>query len=388
MNTKRAVGGILVVVSLLALAAAACLVWDAGRPAEPPPTRPAPSLAATPLPTFAPYAQPSPLPPAAAGLRVTCNGYAELTLVDVRTGAEAARGSCAAEQAQVWVGLRPGSYLLRYESPDLVYHDERAVELAAGDNAKEVLLPGILEIEPLPPQAEVEVDGQFYTGATRLVYPAAQCPFTATVYVAAAGFQEDARLLRVEAGVRHVYVLALEPQPTAVPPPRTAGPTGVPVTAAPPPPAWTVEERVALVRQKLYESANCIRSENGLSPLPYLSEWQGMADEYARAWLDYFRQYGPTGMDDTYWKQQFWAVGGGAVRETAGLVLYAPDYYINTAPRARWESFDMCDPTCPQYHYFDPWTQDFLQASGMVVGLVPWQDGDMLKAAVVFGVRW
>jgi hypothetical protein len=208
------------------------------------------------------------------------------------------------------------------------------------------------------------------------------------VYVAAAGFQEDARLLRVEAGVRHVYVLVLEPQPTAVPPPRTAGPTGVPVTAAPPPPTWTVEERVALVRQKLYEKVNCWRAEAGLSPLPYLSEWQALADDHARGWLAYFRQYGPNGFDDSAWRQQFQAAGGDAATSGAGLVLFAPDYYPNMVPGARWETFDMCDPACRQYYNWYDRRLDIQRGSGVVIGMAPWWDGDILNAAVTIGIRW
>ena len=403
MNSKSALGGILVVGGLLALVAAACLVIEPGPPAasptrptsSPPPvsTAPAPSAAAaTPLPSFTPYAPPTPPPTREARLLVTCNAPVALALLDAHTGAAVAQGDCAPDQEQVWAGLRPGRYTLRYASAALEYTDERPLELSVGDNARELFLPGILVLEPVPAHAELEVDGRFYTGPTRLVYPAVQCPYTATVYVYTPGYQEDGRLLRVEAGVRQVYVLALQPQPTAAPPP--AGPTRPPVTAAPPPPAtpappaWTVDERVALVRQKLYEKANCWRAENGLGPLPYVAEWQALADEHARAWLAYFQQYGPTGFDDSAWRQQFQAAGGDAATSGAGLVLYAPDYYANMAPGARWETFDMCDPAGRMYNYWYDRRLDLQQASGVVVGMAPWWDGDILRAAVTIGVKW
>lgn len=388
MNPRNAIGGILLGLGLVALAAAAYLVGGAGRPAAGTPTRPLPSAAATPLPTFTPYIPPTLTPALGASLRITCNASATLALVDARTGQEVVQGACSPAQAQEWAELRPGSYLLRYDSPDLAYQDERPVELAAGTNAKEVLLPGILEIEPVPANAAVEVDGQAYQGATRLTYPAVQCPFTATVYVSAGGYQEDGRLLQVEAGVRHVYVMALQPWPTAIPPHGTAGPTRPPVTAAPVTPPWTVDERVALVRQKLYEKVNCWRAEAGLEPLPYVSEWQGLANDHARAWLAYFQQYGPNGFDDSAWRQQFQAAGGDAATSGAGLVLYAPDYYINMAPGSRWETFNMCDPACRMYNYWLDRQPDLLRSSGVVIGMAPWWDGDVLRAAVTIGVRW
>ncbi len=249
--------------------------------------------------------------------------------------------------------------------------------LLPGPNERDVLFPGIMDVLPVPVNASLEVDGQQYEGAVRLSYPAAQYPYTATVYASAPGYQEDGRILLAEAGVHHIYVMVLQPLPT--PPPRTAAPTPVP---------WTVEERVALVRQKLYEKANCWRAENGLSPLPYLWEWQALADDMARGWRDYFLAHGPEGFDETPWRQQFRAAGGDAATSGAGLVLYAPDYYTNMVPGTRWETFDMCDPACPKYYYWYDRHADLPRASGVVIGMAPWWEGDILHAAVIIGLKW
>lgn len=389
MNTRKTLGGVLIVLSLLALAAAAYLFWGCGQPTISPPTRPAPSAPETPLPTFTPYIHPTPVPTLEASLRVACNAAADLALVDARTESEVARGSCTEHRTQEWKSLRSGDYLLRYVSSDLDYRDERPVTLAAGENEKQVLLPGILEIEPAPMNATVEVDGQIYTGRTRLVYLAPQCPFTATVWVLAQGYEPYGIDLRIVAGTANHRSISLQRLPTPVPPPSTASPPGV--TAPPPPPAtpvWTVEERVALVQQKLYDSANCTRAENGMGPLPYAAELQGLADEMARAWRDYYLANGPNGFDVAPWQQRFQTVGGFAVPETAGLLLYAPDYYIYMGPDSHWETFDMCDPSCRVHGIFWLRKDNLLQASGVTIGLAPWWDGDVLNAALVFAVRW
>lgn len=125
-----------------------------------------------------------------------------------------------------------------------------------------------------------------------------------------------------------------------------------------------------------------------MDPLPYVAEWQGLANEMAGAWRDYYLANGPSGFDASPWKQQFQAMGGDAVYETAGLDLYAPDYYVYLGPESRWETFDMCDPDCPAYGMFRIREDNLLQASGVVIGLAPWWDGDVLNAALVLGMKW
>jgi hypothetical protein len=387
MNPRNTIGGVLVVVGLAALAMAAYFVWSSGRPTEVTPT-PLPSAVATPLPTFTPYVPPTLTPPQPASLRVTCNAYATLTLVDRRTGENVAEGSCSGQRAMEWPDLEPGPYVLRASCPDLEVETKQEMNLEAGIAETGLFFPGVLEISAVPADATVEIDGKTYPAPTRVTYPAEQCPYTATVWVQAPGYQDDGRLVPVEAGRKTVRVVSLTPLSTADIPSATSRPTHPPATAAPTSVPWTVDERVALVRQKLYEGVNCIRADAGLSPLPYVSEWQGLADEYAQAWGDYFRQHGPNGFEDSAWRQQFQATGGDAVTDNAGLALYAPDYYVYLAPQSRWETFRMCDPKCPAYNYFEVRKADLGRASGVVIGLAPWWDGDVLNAAVVLGVRW
>jgi hypothetical protein len=94
------------------------------------------------------------------------------------------------------------------------------------------------------------------------------------------------------------------------------------------------------------------------------------------------------GFEDTGWREQFWAAGGDAVPDNAAMPLYAPEGYVNTAPRTRWESFDMCDRNLHLYWQF--WERRFDQKpiTGVVIGMAPWWDGDILEAAVVIGWKW
>jgi len=386
------IGGLLLTGAVL-IGAGALILWGPWGP------RPSPTATTLPtVPTITMTPQATSTTPAAvvattrpdpkSNLRVTCNAPAELRLTEA-TGQTVATGQCAPQNPQQFSNLRRGTYILHAVNEDLNSDLQQQVNLYQAEQEVAALFPGLLEIDPVPSDATVEVDGTTYRGLTQVTYPAAQCPLTVTVWVLAPGHAPYGVKLRVLAGEAQRRAIALEAMPTPVPPPSaTAGPTRHPVTAGPTTPPFTVEERVVLVRQKLHDSVNCIRTENGLSPLPYLSEWQALADDFARGWRDHFLQYGPIGFDPAPWRQQFQAAGGDAVTDNAGLVLYAPDYYVNTAPLARWESFDMCDSACPMYHYFWERTPDLLRASGVVIGLVPWWDGDVLKASVVIGVQW
>jgi hypothetical protein len=183
--------------------------------------------------------------------------------------------------------------------------------------------------------------------------------------------------------------MALIPLPTPIPPPPTVPPsTRPPTTPLPTTEPFSEAERVELVRTKLYEKVNCWRAEGGMGPVPYLYEWQALADEYARAWRDHYLAHGPEGFDSSPWRSQLQAAGGDGVPDTAGLVLYAPDYYSNTAPKAKWETFDMCDPSVPVYGIFAERQFNTRQISGAAVGLASWWNGDIFKAAVVVVVKW
>ncbi|MGC8875359.1 MAG: hypothetical protein ACP5SI_13055, partial [Chloroflexia bacterium] len=98
--------------------------------------------------------------------------------------------------------------------------------------------------------------------------------------------------------------------------------------------------------------------------------------------------YGTEGFEDTPWRQQFWAAGGDAVPDQAALALYAPDYYIYLGPGTRWEQFDLCDPRNPYYSYFRVRHFDQKPITGVVIGMAPWWDGDILNAAVIIGWKW
>jgi hypothetical protein len=322
-----------------------------------------------------------------SNLLVKCNAPAELRLADTY-GKDIAQGECDPKKPKKFWDLRRGTYILHASNQDLGIDLQQQLTLLEAEQEVAALFPGLLEISPVPTDATVEVDGKAYHGLTRVTYPAEQCPISTTVWVKAAGYEPYGTILVMKAGQAYRQEVVLEVVPTANVPGATPRPTPPPVTATPTTPPWTVDERVALVRQKLYESANCTRAANGLSLLPYLSEWQTLADDFARGWRDYYLQNGPTGMDDSSWRQQFQAAGGDAVRETAGLVLYAPDYYIYLAPQGRWESFNMCEPGCPAYNFFEVRESDLLRASGVVIGLAPWWDGEVLNAAVVLGVKW
>ncbi|MGC8875271.1 MAG: hypothetical protein ACP5SI_12600, partial [Chloroflexia bacterium] len=151
---------------------------------------------------------------------------------------------------------------------------------------------------------------------------------------------------------------------------------------------FTVEERVELVRRKLYQSVNCDRARGGLPPVGYLWEWQELADSYARAWRDHFRQYGTEGFEDTPWRQQFWAAGGDAVPDKASLVLDAPPVYQGLYVQSRWDSFDMCDASTFWYSYFAERHFDQKPITGVVIGMAPWWDGDILNTAVIIAWKW
>jgi hypothetical protein len=384
---RRIAGGIVLGLGLLLLAAAGWLYLDGCEPAAGSTATPIPRPTATPLPSFTPYVPPTltPLPPGVA-LRVTCNAPAALQLVD-GAGQEVARGNCTPKWALKWQNLPRGPYILHISSAELDLQMERRVDLYREDNETAVLFPGVLEIAPVPASATVEVDGTIYHGLTRLTYPAEQCPISTTVWVEADGYNSYGTILVMQGGKIHRQEVVLEPLPTPVPP-TAVPPHPTPPPAAPTTPPFTVEERVELVRQKLYDSVNCIRAEAGLGPLPFVTEWRPLADDFARGWRDHFTQYGVEGFDSSPWRQQLQAAGGDAVPDWAGLPLYVPDHYFNMASRYRWETFNMCDPNCPMYHYFFEQTSNITQASGVIIGMAPWWDGDILSAAVVIGFKW
>lgn len=386
MRRRRRIAGVaLLGVGLVLLALAGWLYLAGCGPTGDASPTPAPSPTASPRPSFTPFAPPSITPPQGVNLLVRCNVTATLHL-NTATGEPAAQGDCSPQRPRKFWNLPAGRYSLTATSPDRTLSVQLSLDLFRQDNETIVLFPGVLEVRANPAAATVEVDGVSFHGAATVTYTAAQCPYTATVYLYAPGYFEDGRLLRVEAGKRNIYLLALRPQPTV--PPTAVPPTRPPVTALPTTPPWTVEDRVALVRQKLYESVNCIRAEEGLPPIPFVWEWQPLADDFARGWRDHFRAYGVEGFDDSPWRQQFQANGGDAVPDSAGLVLYAPEYYVYAAPRSRWETFNMCDATCPAYNWFQVRKTAINRASGVVIGMSPWWDGDMLKSAVVIGFQW
>jgi len=376
----RRKGGVIALAMLLGvvlfLSLAACGPATAG-----------PTPAPSPLPSCTPAPLPSPRP-ALARLVVSCNAETSLRLRDAYTGEEVHHGICRPLHEAVWSDLQRPAYLLEVSCPELGIEERREVPIYGPEEKVALLFPGILEIEPLPADAEVEVDGTTYHGAVRLTYPPEQCPYTATVWVRAGGYQTYGVDLRIEAGTLRHREIGLQPVPTALPTPRpTAQTPRPPATPRPTAPTFTVEERVALVRQKLYESFNCIRAENGLPPLPYVIEWQALADDFARGWRDHYLSYGASGFDSSPWRRQFQVVGGDAVPGGAGLPLHAPDHYVGMAPDSRWETFNMCDPNCPQYHYF--WERtEMVRASGVVVGIAAWWDGDILRGSVVIGFKW
>lgn len=345
------------------------------------------TVASTPLPTSTVGVEPM-AGYAPARLTVSCNGEAHLRLLDYWTGEEVHHGICRPRHKAVWSDLGRPAYILEARCPELGVETRREVAIYGAAEEVALVFPGMMVIKPVPADAEVEVDKVIYHGPLSLTYAAEDCPYTATVYVRAPGYQEDGRLLRAEAGRKHVYVMALVPLPTPQPTAPPARPTRPPATPRPTAPTFTVEERVALVRQKLYESVNCMRSENGQAPLPYIGEWQALADDYARAWRDHFIAHGVEGFDPTPWRQQFQAAGGDALRGSAGLPLYAPDYYVYLGPESRWEMFDMCDPSCPMYGILATWEPEVVRASGVVIGLSPWWDGDILNGAMVIGFKW
>jgi len=383
------IGGVLLAGAALLTAGALAWWWPAG-PAPVPTAAPTAAAATTPpaAPTTLATAAVTVRPDPKSSLLITCNAPAALRLADT-ANRDVASGQCDRQQPWQVEELRRGTYVLRAVNQDLDVDLQQQISLYQAAQEVAVLFPGLLEIAPLPADATVEIDGTTYQGLTRVTYPAAQCPYTATVWVLANGHAPYGEKINVLAGQAQRREIALQAVPTQAPPTdATARPTRPPVTPGATATPFSAAERVTLVRQKLYDSVNCIRAENGLPPLPYLAEWQALADDFARGWRDHFLQYGPGGFDPASWRQQFQAAGGDAVTDNAGLVLYAPDYYVNTAPLARWESFDMCDPNCPLYHYFQERTSELLRASGVVVGLVPWWDGDVLKASVVIGVKW
>jgi hypothetical protein len=347
-------------------------------------------------PSFTPYVPPSLTPlPEGVTLRVTCNGSASVRLVDSGSGKEIASDTCIEWKLLEWSGLRPGNYDLFAYSASLDVEMKDRLSLQSSLEEVEILFPGVLAVLPVPDDAEVDVEGEIYEGEVRLSYPAAQCPFTATVWVRAVGYASYGRDVEVRAGRESLHEIALSLLPTSIPPPvvtphPTPRPT-TPQTAVTPLPTvapFTVPERVALVRQKLYEKVNCWRAEGGMEEVPYVYEWQELADEFARAWRDHFLQYGPEGFDTSPWRSQFEAAGGDAVTDRASRELYAPDYYVNLAPATRWESFDMCDSACPAYWAFSERGFDELHISGVVIGMAPWWDGDILNAAVIIAVKW
>ena len=380
-DRRRVTGVLLLALGLLLLGVAGWLYLEGCGPAGPSPMA---GLATAP-PTRASSPAPS-ARPAEVRLRVRCNGEVALRLLD-GSGAEVHHGTCQPNHPALWTDVRAGVYTLEVTSSEVGLEERRQVEAVGVEEEVVVLVPGVLEVQPRPASAEVEIEGKVYRGPIRLTIPGESCPYTATVWVRAAGYQEDGRLIPVRAGRKTVAVLALLPlptptptvEPTAVRPARTSLPTSVP---------FTVEERVALVRQRLYEKVNCWRAEAGLPPLPYIAEWQALADDFARGWRDHFLRYGVEGFDSSPWRQQFQAAGGDAFPDSAGLALYAPQYYSNTFPRTQWEVFDMCDPSCPLYHYFLERKPEILRASGVVIGLVPWWDWDILQGAAAIGFKW
>ncbi len=375
----RLTGVLLLLGGLLLLATAGWVALDRGRSVPPTPT-----TVLTPWPTFTPYQAPT-TAPTEGTLLVSCNAPADLRLADA-LGQEVGRAQCNPTMQHMFRALRYGRYVLHATGTELGLDLDQAVDVEQAGQELTLLFPGLLEVAPVPAEAQVNVDGQGYQGLTRVSYPAAQCPLTTTFWVNAEGYAPYGTSVMIEAGEVYRQEVALEPLPTA--PPATAGPTRAPVTAGPTTAPFSVEERVELVRQKLYEKVNCWRAEAGLAPLPYLPEWQALADDFATGWRDYFRQYGPNGFDTSPWRQQFQAAGGDAVPDSAAVSLYAPDYYINTAPKTHWDTFNMCDPSCPQYGTFQMRKSDFSRASGVVIGIVPWWDGDILSAAVVIGLKW
>lgn len=353
---------------------------------------PAPTVSVTDQPTATevlPTASPAPASPApAVGIVVHCNVPARLRLVEHFTGEEIAQGDCDAKKPRSWAEVQRTTY-------DLIAHnDALGLDLQQqvavyGQEEITFTFPGLLEVAPVPADAEVEVDGKFYQGLAQVTFPAEQCPLTATFWVRAVGYTPYGTMVTIEAGQAHRQEVQLEALPTPIPvPDATPRPAQSPALPVPTTAPLSTDERVELVRQRLLEKVNCWRAEAGLGPLPYVSEWQSLADDYARGWLAYFQANGPNGFDDSAWRSQFQAAGGDAVTDNAALVLYAPDSYLNTAPGAQWDTFTMCDPTCPRYRMFMARQEDLARASGVVIGIVPWQDGDLLKAAIVIGVRW
>ncbi len=380
---RRFVGGLAVLGGLLLLSLAGWVYLDRGRSVPPTPTG-----AATPWPTFTPYSAPTE-ETVRVTLLITCNAPAELRLNDA-VGQAVATGECRPNVPRKFAGLRPGYYALLASNQQLKATLERDLRLEQPEQKTALLFPGRLEIAPVPIDATVDIDGNLYQGAAWFAFPPEQCPISTTVWVKADGYMPYGTILVINAGELYHQDVILAALPTPLPPPDvTARPTALPVTGAPTEAPWTEEERVELVRGKLYEKVNCWRAEAGLPALPYVSEWQGLANEYAQALLTYFQQHGNVdNFDDSTWRQQFQAAGGDAVTVRAGLVMYAPERYVNTAPKARWESFNVCDPNCPVYNYFQERQPELARASGVVIGMFPWWDGDILKAAIVIGFKW
>jgi len=321
-------------------------------------------------------------------LEVGCNAPSRVWVEGVGGGEVVRAGRCLPGEGIRWEGLEAGTYRVHGYNHALDVEYTRVVGLFEGEGEVWFTYPGLLVVEPEPEGAEVEVNGRVYRGATRVWIAGEECPYRARIVVRAAGYREYGREVVVKAGEVSRHPIVLEGMVTVVPTAVRVVPTAVRATGMATVVPFPVEERVELVRRKLYEKVNCWRAQGGMGPVPYLVEWQGLADAYAAAWRDHFRRYGVEGFEDTGWREQFWAAGGDAVPDNAAMPLYAPEGYVNTAPRTRWESFDMCDRNLHLYWQF--WERRFDQKpiTGVVIGMAPWWDGDILEAAVVIGWKW